>query len=705
MARELQSRIISTFSRSEFLVKLLPLGLTIAGVGFSAYSSMSIGPVTMQDELVYKLQSADSDLGNNRFGNYLHSLIYSNALACGPSFYSCVKVLNSAFFGVYLLCFGLIASLVLGRSFGYWLPAVLSFSGASAYVSVFMPESMYMALVLAALLFGLLAIHRYKHLVWVSVLILVLASLTKPHALLFLPSFVLLWASSRVFGLRRIKILFAGAASGLAFFVTRSFLGFLMAGINGLSPVPVGYGGPGDTPELGTEVARLQGPASSLLEAQDAPSLLSAFTNHLGGNVLVLLLIGGPLVFTSLGSIFPERGKSILRDWDSERLSAVLLILVFANGLAVGVFAGVYFVATDGDGFMTRLMFRYWDFLVPLAAISSFYALRRGQSAKHTIFGLFLVVMTAFAFWGSFSGFLYQFDFSYTDGAVVAAAASANIFRMLLALALIFGILLLTTRLYIAKFYILVVSGLSLSLVMIPNWDDFRSGTDIASAAAGRYLSNDPLNSVSKLAIVSDRNFDARSTKFLSNALSADLFQAPVGSRVAMNRFSSYDSVVVVGPISVIDTKDWLVAEAQGQFVHFEKREVNSQKFGLGIDSQDTGIAKVTSPHLLMPGAAVSTQFSLELSFGTPIAQGETIELSVSLPQDVKDRVIIMRLGRDEVPVNINGLGPQTISFSVPYELDGIAIDSSIATFSPRDGYFKADIGLAVHRISIIDEG
>lgn len=679
-----------------------PIVVSVFGVFYALFWALSSGPVTMRDELVYKLQSQDGVFSNDVFGNYFHSLVFESALSCGAAFYGCAKVLNLFFFFLFLLAVFGFTRLFLSRGVALWAVALTSLSGVSAYITVFMPEMMYASLLMSSLYAGARAYRSGLFWNYVSAVMLVLASLTKPHAILFLPGFIILWWLAGPIESSVKNRLRTVGTSVFLFFGLRALLGFSFAGIPGLSPIPAGYGGPGPRFDLGTSVMSLVDSEEPIITSGVESSIFQVVTSHLVATSVLIIMLGGPLAILAVrGALFQSSGTETTKSSEHEKRLAFSALMIFGNGIAIGVLSGAYFYETQGSGFEARLMFRYWDFLIPIAAIIGIWAIYKFEEKRMPLTGTAIILLSIAAYFVSVSGFLYRFDFSFTDGAVVRSAASSYTFIVLLILGVSLGISLTLSGLQRAKVAIAAASAIALSVVMVPNWPNLSlDSTSTKAVAAGDYLRTSKLNPDARVGIVASRNFDARSIYFLSELDDANMYFAPTGATLNSTLLAENDFLMVSGTIAIDNDGPWSVLSRGAGFTFLEAKRDNEQRFGIG--SPEGNLVNVESEYMLTPDGLVATEIDTYLHFSEPVKGGQEIELSLVLPTSVPDRVLIFTIDGEELPLQIeNNDQAQLISLTAPAELSSMTISSSVTTTKTEDGYFESTTGLVLQRIRI----
>jgi hypothetical protein len=349
------------------LLAILPIVLAGLFVQSSAFFSSSPGIVP--DELTYMRQSFFFDPEAPGFGNYLHSLLFSQAQACGEVWYGCVKVGNGLFnliFAVSLSYAGWVAT----RS---WKAAVVMFVAAwfgamVMFGSYFMPDSMFASLV--AVSFALILQASAGRTILFGALsgaALAAAMLTKPHGFfLFLGllafAAVLFFRRRSVEGGYPLRTLIVVLPTAI---VLRSMVGFAIAGSYGLNPL-AGYA---SFDSLFGSVFPSNG-ASSVSGASTVPTtrtsdyseaLISGVTN-LAPGILILLC-----VVLVLSYVKRVRIRDLFRDqtWN-------LGFVYFASFLLMASAFGAYLELGGKEETIFRTLTRYWEFGIGFLLVGAF---------------------------------------------------------------------------------------------------------------------------------------------------------------------------------------------------------------------------------------------------------------------------------------------------------------------------------------------
>jgi phosphoglycerol transferase len=341
-------------------------------------------PAVMQDEYVYSMQARSTPFAEQLYPNYLFSWLYSGTSACGTDFYSCGKGLNVLFFFVTLAFIFLIARKLLSVTWGAMIATVAAFSPIHVYVSYFMPEAMYFAFITATIYVTLIAGAKHKLTWWVATgALLGFSALVKPHALFTLPAFLLfaLLVALRSEGGSLGKGMIASLGKLGAFAVVKFGGGFAFAGAAGLSLFGTLYeqslnqfvseNAQGQADVAAQTVSTVSNAAivASVQAAESSGSgLFEVFIPHSLAHIALLLTVAGIPLLLSISVIKDAVVKKQEVSASSQFLLLIgLLSLSFA--LVVGAFEGV--VTSLGDDHSSRIITRYYEFLVPLLLIAA----------------------------------------------------------------------------------------------------------------------------------------------------------------------------------------------------------------------------------------------------------------------------------------------------------------------------------------------
>lgn len=356
---------ISDVTKPRLLTLLSLVGLALA---FTISNIWNAAPAVMGDEDVYSTYARFANWNELYTGGYLYSLIYSSVEICGPHFYSCAKALNILFLVMGTSLTFIWSYKLIGVTLGLISAAIVFVSPFSLYSSVFMPETPFYFFISLAVFFLMARVirevSRRSLIFWAlaSAFSMLLASLIKPHAILLLPAFAIVW----VYFLDRELTLFRAAAitTGLvsAVLLIRGSIEGVFTGGQNFSPLSFYFSfNPFDAaPDAESSVG------SGSTRTLDA-SIAELFFNQLGLFVAVMVVA----FFAVVPLVLIIMGKRNIRLFGSSPLSflSTMTLLLLGNLSAVAVFFNVY-ITLMGDDHTSRVLFRYVEFIVPLLIIT-----------------------------------------------------------------------------------------------------------------------------------------------------------------------------------------------------------------------------------------------------------------------------------------------------------------------------------------------
>ncbi|MSZ40307.1 MAG: hypothetical protein F2599_04115, partial [Actinobacteria bacterium] len=273
---------------------------------------------------------------------------------------------------------------LLSVTWGAMIATIAAFSPIHVYVSYFMPETMYFAFITATIYVALIAGSKHKLTWWVATGVLLgLTALVKPHALFTLPAFLLfgLLVALRSEGGNAGKSLIASLGQLGAFAAVKFGGGFSFAGFAGLSLFGSSYESslnqfvsenaqdPVDvTTQTVSTVTASVADASVLSAEPSGPGFFEVFIPHSLAHLALLLTVAGIPLLLSVSVIKDALVKKQEVSAASQFLLLIgLLSLSFA--IVVGAFEGL--VTSLGDDHTSRIITRYYEFLVPLLLITA----------------------------------------------------------------------------------------------------------------------------------------------------------------------------------------------------------------------------------------------------------------------------------------------------------------------------------------------
>lgn len=342
-------------------------------------------PVILQDEYIYSTSARKLTFAEYDYPNYLFGLVYSATDACGVGYYWCAKNFNLVFFVIFLVFVYLTARLFLEFWQSFFIALITSLSPLAMYVGHFMPESMFMAFMGGAMYFGVKALVDRPQL-WTLTLassMMGLAALVKPHALLFLPGWILgLYIFTR-YRDDRPKSLVVLATLFVPAVVIKLSIGLLLAGTNGLTLLGSSY-----TQSFIEFLGKLLASTDHAIALSAEPLGVTSVANpaqpsFMGTFGMQLAFIAAALAFVCLPLITAVASGSLQARGGNERNFSGFLI-IYSSWAALIAAGFTALVTVLGDDHSERLLLRYIEWLIPFFAIGALGLLRKSVSKTRT---------------------------------------------------------------------------------------------------------------------------------------------------------------------------------------------------------------------------------------------------------------------------------------------------------------------------------
>lgn len=397
----------------------------ILGLG-SVTMLFGVLPKIMQDEYVYSSQARNLPFSEHSFSNYLFSWVMSGTKLCsGEGFYTCAKSINAVMFLVGILLVYLIAIKVLEWKLAIVATSVTALSPLAIQVSFFMPETMYFMIMTFSVWIALLASQKGSYWLWSLLGIsLGLASLVKPHAIFLLPAlmaFTYLIEARRPVETPRKKLL-SSLIVGASFFASKAVVGFAFAGETGLRLFG-GYGSPveGASRVLSSETfngqeVTLAGEATTSIQA-----LIAVAGSHLLMHIAAMLLIAGIPLLLALRVLW-----RVLSIREPIGIASTMLLLTSLLALTMVILVPAFegYVSASGQDHSSRLILRYYEFLIPLFVIAAFLIPKFVESPRRSRF--FQATVVAIASLGFSVVFTSTFEGRYVDSTTLAGFSDSQ---------------------------------------------------------------------------------------------------------------------------------------------------------------------------------------------------------------------------------------------------------------------------------------
>ena len=349
---------------------LLPLISFIAVAVFQTLRLAPALPTLLQDEYIYSVGTKYGGMDEAaRFGNFLYFEMYQYTQLCGPEFYTCARSINGFWYVVMLYALFVFARRYFSAGISTLIVAGIGLGPMGIFSSLFMPEIMYFSLVTLGIVFFVETVEPvYK---WPKMLALVLSftfiglgSMVKPHAAFLALGLILFIAVQGLAGrFGPAKSLVTLGTAITSFLVTKFLIGWILAGPAGITLFGRSYTNAlldffsdfGGGEELGQSqdgrIQVIEDNSSSILGALDVVAI------HFLVTLMALIILGGPLL-----AVLVLR-KDILK----LQVPMVILSQLVFIGAIVSVFAA--HLTVNGDDHSDRLLFRYFEFLLPFLLI------------------------------------------------------------------------------------------------------------------------------------------------------------------------------------------------------------------------------------------------------------------------------------------------------------------------------------------------
>lgn len=393
-------------------------------------------PAVMQDEYIYSMQARYTPFAEQLYPNYLFSAVFSSTSVCGTDFYSCGKGINTVFFFIFLFFIYLISNRLLGQTWASAIASLAALSPVHVYVSYFMPEMMYFAFMVATIWLALVAGQKHSLRLWLMVGIAIgLSALVKPHAIFTIPAFAVfaLITSMRSEDGNLSKGIRNTCSAFGTFLVTKFGLGFAFAGLAGLSLFGSSYesslnqfvSGPqasqADIVANAVSTVSSDGTGNPLANEANSPGFLEVFIPHTLAHLALLMTIAGVPLMLSVKVIYDslrEKKKAISA---SSQYLLLIGLLSISFAFVVGAFEGM--VTQLGDDHSSRIITRYYEFLVPLLTIAAavFFKFVEPKTSTRFIQALVLVSSSIFA-----AAFLNGVKQSFADSILLSGYLSSE---------------------------------------------------------------------------------------------------------------------------------------------------------------------------------------------------------------------------------------------------------------------------------------
>lgn len=493
-------------------------GAMTAAVAWVFYRIAGINPAILGDEWVYLVTSRHVTFWEQdppfNLGNHLFDLVYKSTLLF-ENYYLATKALNTLFFALFIFALFAVAL----RFLGFWWALAIAFvsyiSPVSMYTSMYLPESIYFALIGWSFYFFVVAMELDRGKDWViSGSILGLAALAKPHALITAMAFgifVIIYSLARPSFVKEFLRRALGLGGG--FLLMRLGAGFVLAGPLGLQV----FGSYGSASTVGTFV----GSAIST-DVNELPTIVGAgqvagaiglFPTQLQTHVYSTTAFLG----AGLAVIVALVLSLIARKAFSKESQLALLVFVWLATALIAIVLFTGWITGAGDDHTLRVLLRYYDFLFPIVSLTAIIAVVKAIEtapawARWVGAGIVLGLLTP-----AFSGYFGQLVIQIADAPNLAGLV-VDRFTFEWTGGLIF-VSLMTLAFFprYAKYAVAASLSFTLALTGYQAQDQYQAfrGDDNRFDALGKYLGNKLSESEkAELLVIAPSNFDGRLVSF-----------------------------------------------------------------------------------------------------------------------------------------------------------------------------------------------
>lgn len=621
----------------------------------------AINPVILGDEYIYLLNVTSGNPWTSPggdFANYLFNFVYQPIAICGNAAYTCAKAVNSLFFGLTLLMVNGILGTKVGLGVRLATIAALGVSPLAIYSSLMLPETLFIFLLFAVLvILARFSESQSKELLVGAALVLGLATLTKPHAWLFLVPLSLWlvihflhtrWTSPSSF-FRLVALSFATLLG------TRLVGGFMLGG-----PQSIGLAGQYSVPAFGTEAVLAPSTAPSQ-EQSYVSALFSGAIRHLFEHSTAVIMVSGLTVGVLIA-------VSISRQVPVAHRSLSLLALISTSSLAVIFSIFSSWVTLSGDDHSSRLLFRYYEYAVAFGIVVAIRSLASRDmptsldwKAKVTFLSFGFLTLIAFG-----SPITSNLTVQIAD-APLFAGLIVDLDLLTVAPILVFGSYALLTILWGRATLRKALIGLScvfLALVGLNTfgqYEGFRAKDephDVAGKLA-RSVLQDP--TVNRVLVVAPSRFEATGAAFWINEPSTNTRVFGPGSWVSDADVQEFDLVVAIGDVAVIGSMAQI--SGPGYSLHWVSGErhyrfyLGGEEAGYALD----GFTPKTNTGVWTVGTVSTINFEEELP------DRVTLELELEASPAAAGKNVSFVVGDDTLTAEIGG-GAGVTSIVLPFE-------------------------------------
>lgn len=631
-------------------------GASILAAIFVLFRVFYSYPSVMWDEFIYSMQARLQPLSESQYPNHLFNLVFSSTNFCGPEFVNCGKSLNLVFFAVFLLFIFLIAQRFISPNQAYIVTIATAISPLNTFVMHFMPEMMYFAIFAAVIWLTLRLTESGK---WVDAVLLGVGFgalwLTKPHALMLIPAFVLYFL---LFGGAKLTLRLKNMGIWMATaLVVRLAVGFAIAGVNGLNL----FGDYGAT--LGSIVnavpEKIVETNASLVSTYERPiqirtevlpveqlDIFTYLSNHIAGHTAAVLAILGVAFFMIASSTWQALTKR-----NEIRLSTkfAFLMLALLSSMILLVSAFEFVTQSAGDDNSRRLLMRYYEFMIPFAFIAALGMTSKAAKRSTTAW---ILALAGIAAWVGLqvATDLFGFTQSPSSSAFVTGFDNAPVARVI---AMVVGIGLVITWMinegYAKKalaWAVVPLVMLTTSIAVTPSIltvkNDYQLGGEYVNANLNK-------EEISKLIVVAPNRQYAYQALFAIDQ--GEIPWQQVGD------YSSFDSssipadkeyALVMGPVGITGPYQFKVSGTGFNLI----RKVNPSSFDFYREtvSPSSAVTKLDNFITQVYFGAWSGGGDSYITFANPVPANAKLKFTLIGSPEVIDRQLTFWLG--DIPLS-----------------------------------------------------
>lgn len=533
-----------------------------------------VNPAILGDEWVYLVSSRHHDFWSPEsaaLGNYLFNFVYGGTMLCGDAFYQCAKGLNLFFF----LVFSMSLTLTLKSYANQWAALATGLaifaSPLSVYVSMYLPESLFFAMIGLAvyMLSSALQTNGAHH--WVLTgSFLGLAALTKPHALLSAMGIGLALAVFAIFKsgsfIERTKPLLLVSVSAIA---VRFAFGFVLGGPAAMSLL-TSYNSGEALATLTNNQSATEPLGDSIVGGGQVAGAIGLFPDQLAIHLLSVFAIAGTAIVVIVARFLNRVKREETLPVD--RLALAVLIWLGTMLVSIVLFTG--WITGGGDDHTLRVLLRYYDFLLPILfvvaiALASQKRLESSSVISRWIPSAAAIGASAAAFTGFFSTLVIQIaDAPFLAGLVVDRFVydSVAVIGFLAILVVAFFPRHLVWTLLASLLFTFPAMG----LISQSQYITFR-GEDNGADQMGKYAYANLAEQVRvQTPVVAQSRFDGRTISFWMDA-DNDLLLLPAGSTISRDLFLDAPRYLIVDESMTLGTGYAIVEQIGGYILAIAK--------------------------------------------------------------------------------------------------------------------------------------